>query len=101
MSKLKIDFVDDTEDVYAHFILRHEGMSHMRLPACYLREFIEALETPTNEVNYFWESYYVQLTKGKVIVSKYANPSPLLQLDSGMCAKLISYFKEKYTVYCS
>lgn len=100
MSKLEIDFIDDTQDTWAHLIFRQEGMKGFRLPLSYLPEFVDALEKPRNsEPFYFLYNYSVHHSRSSCTLSVSTRPTPLLQIDAGQKTKLIAHLKERYAAW--
>lgn len=97
MARLEIDFVDSTDRTYEHLIFRQEGMRGMKLPCCWLPEFIEGLERPNDpEAFCIYHKYFVLNSKHTSKISVYANDEPLLQLSSDQRAKLIAHLKSTY-----
>ncbi len=100
MSKLEIDFVDDTADTWAHLIFRQEGMKGFRLPLSYLPEFVAALENTSNpDPFYFLYNYSVRHTRSSCTLSVSTRPTPLLQIDAGQKTKLVAHLKERYAAW--
>lgn len=97
MSKLTVDYVPATDDVWEHFLLRQEGMRGLKIPGAYLPEFVEALEKPNNPDRFccFYD-YFVLNDKRGTTVSVYTREAPLLQLTPDHRAKLIALFRTTY-----
>jgi hypothetical protein len=45
--KIEIDFIDVTDDDWEQFVFRQEGSPGLKLPGCWLKEFVDALESPS------------------------------------------------------
>lgn len=102
MAKLEIDFVDATDKVWEHFILRQEGMTGMKLPACWLPEFIEALERHNDPEKFcIFDNYFVLNSKNESTISISTKAAPLLQLSSEQRAKLIAHLRSTYAALIS
>ena len=97
MAKLELTFQETTDNQWERIFINQEGMVGLRLPTCWLHEFVEALEKAnTSEKLYFWENYFVLNNKANIQVGISTKDAPLLQLDVGQCAKLIAHFRSAY-----
>ena len=102
MSKLEIDFVDATDTTWEHFVLRQEGMRGMKLPGCWLPEFVEALERPNDSERFcIFNNYFVLNTKAGSTISISTRDAPLLQLSTEQRAKLIAHLRSTHAALIS
>lgn len=102
MAKLEIDFVDATDVSWEHFLFRQEGMSGMKLPGCWLPEFVEALESQHNTERFcIFNNYFVLNTPAGSTISISTSESPLLQLSAEQRAKLIAHLRSTYAALIS
>jgi hypothetical protein len=100
VAKLEIDFHDDSDKLWAHIILRQEGMRGFVLPLTWLPEFLEGLESPNNSERFcVFRNYFVHNTKTSCTLSISSREDSLLHLDAGQRTKLISHLKEQYSSY--
>lgn len=102
MTKLEVIFRDETDDTWEHFLLKQEGMPGMKLPGCWLPEFVEALEMPNDSERLcMFENYFVLNTAHGSTISISTRSSPLLQLSTEQRAKLIAHLRSTYAALIS
>lgn len=94
---LEIDFKDATDTQYEQFHFRQAGLPGMKLPGCWLFDFVKCLEmSPDLGKICVYQDYWIENKKTGSEVRKSSIGTPLLSIDAGQRAKLIAHLKSTY-----
>lgn len=83
-------------------MFRQEGMVGLRLPGCWLPEFVEALEKSNDSESFcVYKNIMCLNNRHGTTISVHARVVPLLQLSTEQRAKLIAHLRSTYAVLIS
>jgi len=98
---LEIECKGEDDDLFIRFHFKQAGMPGMRLPGCWLREFVECLAiTPDSSKICIYQDYHVVNTPRGSTLHKSSIETPLLSIDKEQRAKLIVHLKSTYAALC-
>ena len=101
-SSIEVSLLDETDFVYAHIALVQAGLKGLKLPVCWLPEFVEALENTVITGKFcIFQNYFCCNSKKGTEISVYSSDAPLLQLNNEQRAKLISHLRSTYFMLIS
>lgn len=94
---LEIDFREAADTRYEQLHFKQAGMHGMKLPGCWLPEFVQALErAPDSYRICIYQDYWLEQKKSGSTFYKSSIDTPLLSIDAGQRDKLLAHLKATY-----
>lgn len=94
---LELDFKEATDTRYEQLHFRQAGLPGLKLPGCWLADFVKSLEmSPDDSKIFIYQDYFVINSKTESTVHKSSIATPILLIDAGQRAKLLAHIKSTF-----